>query len=292
MVFAESMSLPGRFLTLGSDRVFVHRSGRRGAPAVVLMHGYFVSHWMWRQILPALAEDHDVIAFDWPGHGESDRPPPDRYRYDAPAFLDTLVGVLDSLEVPKASLVGHSMGGGIALFAAARRPERVTRLAVIDPFVYPFPLPVEGRLTLAPVVGGTLFKVAMSRALIRRVMRRDIYRDPALATEEWVDYLFERINRPGGHDAVLASTRFLAESTAISRSVRAVRAPTLIVWGEDDRLFPASLGRRLQSDVAGSRLEIVPVCGHSPPEERPRELLRLLQPFLRGEAVADPLALV
>jgi pimeloyl-ACP methyl ester carboxylesterase len=124
-------------------------------------------------------------------------------------------------------------------------------------------------------------------------MRRDIYHDPQIASDDWIDYLFERINRPGGHDAIVATTRFLAESTAIMRSVRAVRAPTLIVWGEHDRLFPASNGHRLLSDVAGSRLEIIPACGHSPPEERPRELLRLLQPFLRGEsAAADPLSLV
>ena len=275
------MSLPGRFLQIGPDRVFVHRSGRPGGTPLVLLHGFFASHWEWRHLVAELGEEHDVVAFDWPGYGESDRPSADRFRYDAPAFLDVLIGVLDSLEIPRAILVGHSMGGGLALYAAARRPDRVARLVAIDPLVYPFPIPVEGRVLLTPVVGPALFRGMLTRGLIRRFLRRELYRDPALVTEDHVDYLWERVNRPGGHEAVIATVRFLTEPGIIGRSVRAVRAPTLIVWGEDDRLFPASWGPRLVADLAGSRLELIPECGHSPPEERPRELLELVKPFLR-----------
>jgi pimeloyl-ACP methyl ester carboxylesterase len=287
MVRRESMSLPGRFLTVGAERIFVHRSGRRGAPPLVLLHGYFLSHWTWRHLVPALAEGRDLIAFDWPGHGESDRPSPERFRYDATAFSETLLGVLDGLELERADLLGHSMGGGIALYTAARHPERVGRLAVVDPCVYPFHVPPEARLVLAPFVGAPLLRAMMTRGLIRRVMKRDIYRDPALVTEEWVDYYFERVNRPGGIDAMHATTRFIAEPGAITRSVRAVRSPTLIAWGEDDRWFPVEHGARLQNDIAGSRLEIIPHSGHSPHEERPRELLRVVSSFFRGDVAAD-----
>jgi pimeloyl-ACP methyl ester carboxylesterase len=103
------MSLPGRFLNIGGQRVFYHRSGR-GSP-VVLIHGYLVSHWCWREVIRGLADAHDVIAIDLPGFGESDRPAPTAYRYDAPAFMETVLGVLDALDLTRASLVGHSMGG-------------------------------------------------------------------------------------------------------------------------------------------------------------------------------------
>src|SRR6266567_1854275 len=117
------MSLPGRFLHIGGQRVFYHRTGR-GRP-LVLLHGYMVSHWCWRHVIPALAAEHDVIALDLLGFGESDRPPATEFRYDAAAHMETVLAVLDALGVERAALMGHSMGGAGALYAAARRPERV-----------------------------------------------------------------------------------------------------------------------------------------------------------------------
>src|SRR5262249_59745100 len=100
-----------------------------------------VSHWAWRHVIPSLAGDYDVVAIDLPGFGESDRPSPSEYRYDAPAFAETLIGVLDSLAIERATLVEHSMGGGVALYAAARRPERVERLRPLPAPGHPLPLP-------------------------------------------------------------------------------------------------------------------------------------------------------
>jgi pimeloyl-ACP methyl ester carboxylesterase len=248
---------------------------------VLLLHGYLASHWQFRHIVPDLvAAGREVIAFDWPGFGESDRPDAAEYRYDAAAFLATLVGVLDALGLEKVDVLGHSMGAGIALYAAARRPERIDRLVAIDPLCYDWTVPLEGRLALAPYVGLSLFRAVSTRALVRRTMKRYTYRDPAIVTEDWVDYVWERMNRPGGMEAAVAAMRLVAEPKPIARTVRAVRSPTMIVWGEDDRLFPASHASRLQSDVSGSEVKLIPACGHSPPEERPRELCEVVLPFL------------
>jgi 4,5:9,10-diseco-3-hydroxy-5,9,17-trioxoandrosta-1(10),2-diene-4-oate hydrolase len=76
--------------------------------------------------------------------------------------------------------------------------------------------------------------------------------------------------------------RFVADPAVIAASVRAIRAPTLIVWGERDRLFPAGNARRLETDITGATSTIIPGCGHSPPEERPDELLQVIAPFLRA----------
>src|SRR5262249_6006768 len=134
-----------------------------------------VSHWAWRHVIPSLAGDYDVVAIDLPGFGESDRPSPSEYRYDAPAFAETLIGVLDSLAIERATLVGHSMGGGVALYAAARRPERVERLVLIDALVYPFRIPAEGKIILVPYLGEALFRTLTTRALVRRFLRQHIY---------------------------------------------------------------------------------------------------------------------
>src|SRR5688572_28582467 len=255
------MSLPGRLLTIGGLRVFHHRTGR-GRP-LLLVHGYTMSHYAWRRVIPALADEHDVIAVDLPGFGESDRPDPTEYRYDAAGFMETLLAVLDSLRIERATFVGHSMGGAASLYTAARRPERVERLVLVDPLVYPFAMPPEGRVLGLPFVGDWAFRHLATRGLTRRVMLKQIYGDPSLVTEEWVDYVWERMNRPGGMAAASASLRFVADPGMVTRSVRAVRAPTLITWGEEDRLFPSAWARRLSVDIAGSEVAITPNRGHS-----------------------------
>ncbi len=274
------MSLPGRLLTIGGLRVFYNRSGR-GRP-LVLVHGYSMSHYAWRRVIPALAAEHDVIAIDLPGFGESDRPAPTAYRYDAAGFMDTLLGVLDALHLERAAFAGHSMGAAAALYTAARRPERVERLVLVDPLIYPFALPPEARVVQLPVVGDWAFRALSSRGFIKRFMRKHIYADPAVASEDWVDYVWERLNRPGGLAAAAAALRFVADPSMVARSVRAVRAPTSIIWGEGDRLFPPAWARRVAADIVGAEVTIIPNCGHSPPEERPDEWLAAVLPFLAG----------
>lgn len=278
------MSLPGRLVDVGGLRIYHHRSGKRGATPVVLVHGYMVGHYSLREIIPRLADaGRDVIAPDLPGCGESDRPSPRQYAYDGDAFLGTLLGFLDAIGVERDTLVGHSMGGGIALLAAARHPDRFARVAVIDPAVFQYPLPIEGRLLLAPVVGLPLYKSLFTRGLLQSYLRRQIFKDPALVTREWVDYLWERLNRPGGMEATHAALRYVSDPTIVEQALPRVRAKTRIIWGEDDRLFPSAWASRLAGLIPGAEFHLVKDCGHSPPEEKPDEVMKALLPFLSEE---------
>lgn len=277
------MSLPGRLIDLDGIRVFVHRDGRSSGPPVVLLHGFMLSHWAWRRVIPGLVENgHDVVALDLPGFGESDRPTRREFRYDAGAYAALLVRLFDTLAVERAVLVGHSMGAGIALVAAAEHGERVERLVVVDPLAYTLEVRLEERLILAPIVGEAIFRTMLSRRSIQRFMRRSTYADPAVATDEWVDYVWERVCRPGGLEAAHAALDMVTDPRDIERSLRAVRAPTLIVWGEKDRIFPAHTARRLANEIPHAEVCIIPACGHSPPEERPEDLVRVVLPFLAG----------
>ncbi len=277
------MSLPGRLYSIQGVRVFVHQSGTpaRGKTPVVLLHGWLLSHYMWRHVIGPLAQaGHAVVALDLPGFGESDRPSPASYRYDATAFSDTLLDTLDALGIERATLVGQSLGGAVSLVTAARHPDRVDRLAVIDPVCYPVTLPAEGYAVRLPVVGQFLFRLALARKNIRYVMKRDIYFDPSLVTDDWVDYVWERAQRPGGVEAAHRALEILDDPDVVTHSIGAVRAPTLIVWGENDHLFPVAHGRRLHGQMTGSELRVIPYCGHTPAEEKPEDLLAALLPFL------------
>ena len=273
------MSFPGRFVETSAGRVFVHRSGS-GEP-LVLLHGFLKSHYIFRPVLPRLAATHDVIALDFPGFGESDRPPANRYGYDSPAFAATVVEVLDALKVERAAVMGHSMGGGAALTLAARWPERVSRLVLVCPAVYPLPMPPESALLLS-AFGAFAWRHLVRRADYARIWRGRHVRDPRSVTEEWLDYYWARFNRAGAREASYAALVALSKLNNNSADPLRVRVPTVLIWPEDDRVIPLAQGRRLQRALPGAELRIVPACGHDLFLERPDELLRQIGTFLDG----------
>jgi pimeloyl-ACP methyl ester carboxylesterase len=246
----------------------------------VLLHGFMMSHWYFNNILRQLAETNDVIAIDLPGFGESDRPAPQRYGYDGPAYATTVAQVMDALQIERATVLGHSMGGGAALAIAARRPERVERLVLVSPAVYPLPMPALAKILLQPMLGPFVWSYLFTKGELRRAMLRDHFKDPAPVTDEFVDYYWARFNRAGGRDAAYAAAKMLGSLSDNTADPGRVRAPTLLIWPDEDRMIPTHHARRLSRAIAGATLKIVPACGHNVHLERPDEFLRQLQPFL------------
>ena len=116
---------------------------------MVLLHGFASSIYTWKDVLPALARDHDVVALDLPGFGESDQPAD----LDGALFPALVLGLMDRLGLARAALVGNSLGGAIAVAVAAARPERVTALVLIDSAGFNFA--AEDRPWVLRVAGGT-----------------------------------------------------------------------------------------------------------------------------------------
>ncbi len=275
------MSLPGRLVELPQGRMFVHQEGQ--GPPLVLLHGFLVSHFYFRPILEELARHFEVFALDLIGQGESDHPSPDRFSYRLPALADAVTACLDALSLPRVRLFGHSMGGAVALTLAARHPDRVHRLLLEDAAVYPLPLPLSAKLALVPGIGPILFKRLYSRADLARHFR-SVYQNPSLATDELIDYYWERFNRAGARDACYALLRTLASMPEQNGDIGRVQCPLLIAWGAEDQTTPVELGRRLANELPSARFEVIPGCAHSPHEERPQELLATVLPFLLDRA--------
>jgi|SRR5579883_1228434 len=270
-------------LELSAGRIHVTRGGE--GPPLLLIHGWVVSGLYFRAVRPALEQRYTVYTLDLPGHGDSASPPPDRFAYDLPAFASLVTEAMDALSIPSARVWGHSMGGGVAMTLAARHPERVERLVLEDAAVYPFPFPLKGRLAFLPLVGRSLFtKLYMKRDLVNHL--RSVHLDPRVATDEDVEYFWQRFNRPGAREALYASLTTLHSLTDDNADPANVKAPTLVLWGDSDPTVPPSRAERLAKAIPGARLEIVRACGHSPHEEKPDEALRAILPFLDGEAAA------
>jgi pimeloyl-ACP methyl ester carboxylesterase len=268
------------YQTVEGVRVHIQMAG--SGPPLVLVHGYLVSQRSWAAVLPALAERFTTVALDLPGHGESDRPA--SYPYTLDAFAHTTLGVLDALGLNRIRLCGHSFGGSIALGVAARAPERIERLVAVCPIAYSISFPLEGRIALLPWVGELLFKHLYSRRDLRRYFQSSVYLDPALPTEESLDFYWERFNRPGGRDACYRTLQTLARAeAALETAPPRIHCPVRLVWGAQDRIVPRAHADRLRASLPHPEgLELIEGSGHAPQEERPDAFLAAVLPFLTG----------
>lgn len=277
VAWLEAAGLQARFATVDGRRLRYVRSGV-GRP-VVLIHGFGSSLYTWKELIPGLAGDHDVVALDLPGFGQSDEPP-DLTVDDLPRAV---LGLMDRLQLRRAVLVGNSLGGATAVIVAAHHPERVAALVLLDSAGFeldPGRWPLLVRLAVSPFAG-LLAHLPVERLLVEAALRQVLY-DRRLLTDERVAEYLEAARRPGS----FAAARSLAVSLAgrerlVEDALADVRAPTLVVWGRDDRWIPVRDAARFAGAIAGARELTLARCGHLPQEERPRELLAALREFLR-----------
>lgn len=246
-------------------------------PPVVLLHGFASSVYTWKDVIRALAASHDVIALDFPGFGDSSI----RRPADAAALPGVVLGVLDRLGIARASLVGNSLGGGIAVLVAAEHPARVERLVLIDSAG--FNLEAGDRPWLLRVVGSAAVARALEGAPIRRrlvkVGLRQVFHDDRLVTDERVDEYAAPMMRPGAVTAAAELLRTPIPGTIAAR-VGAVRAPTLVLWGREDAWIPAAHAERFAAAIPGATVRVLDGCGHLPQEEKPAETAAAILEFL------------
>lgn len=246
-------------------------------PPLLLVHGFLVSHKEWRPLLPHLTDRFRCILPDLPGFGASEKPNRGAFPYTREAFAEVLVELLDTLELPSAHLCGHSMGGGIAMTLAADHGERVERMTVIDSASFPFPVPLKGRLPLLPVVGPVVFKKLYRRPVFRDYFRNDVFSGhPGVdlaRVDEYYDDFASREGRDAAYEALRSSVMNLA---SLEPKLRRVQAPTLVLWGDEDRIFPSSLAHRLVNALPNAELQLVESCGHAPNEEYPERTAQAL----------------
>ncbi len=263
----------------------LHYAEMGAGPPLLLVHGLAVSHEEWLPTLPLLAQHFRCIAPDLPGHGKSEKRSPADYAYTREAFADTVADLLSALGIARAHVCGHSMGGGISLVLAADRPEMVDRLVVIDPLSLPNPLPLKGRIPLLPVVGAFFWRQLYKRRLFRAYFTDDVWSGHAGVDLAQVDRYYETFDTADAREATYAALKAtVVDVSSLGPKIARVRAPTLILWGEEDRIFPASLGPRVAREIAGSRLQVIETCGHAPNEEKPAETADLVIEHLLGKA--------
>lgn len=270
-----------RYLVIDGYRLHLLEAGR--GPAVLLLHGFAGSAEDWRPTAEALATmGYRALVVDALGFGRSAKPA------DAPYSLELMAGLyaglLDRLRVERAALVAHSMGGKYALAMALLHPARVATLALVatDGFAEASPLTRAGGL---PLLGPALLWLSARPAMVRLML--------AAAFVEPEAHLSAAILERGRAALVGAENR--RALTALSRRYDAtdltltglrarlgeLRAPTLLLWGEGDRVFPLeTCGRTAAAEIPGAQLLTIPRCGHFPQVEAAHKFRGVLGGFL------------
>src|SRR5580658_241259 len=250
-------------------------------PPLLLVHDYLSSRVAWDDALPSLSQRFQLIVPDLPGFGESEKPPPSRYRYDFDAFSESLVDLIAAVGLGRVSVCGHAMGGAVALTLAAAHADVVDKLILVNPLVYPPRPDALSRIAGIPVLGPLVFKQLYGRSLFRRQLLGKERPGPNGASARRVDHLFELFDVPAAREAAYATMRAMMDTRPLTASVPRVTAPALVAWGRESRRSPVEHGRRLARELGGARFEVFD-CGPSPAEEVPQAFANAVTAFLVG----------
>jgi len=257
-------ALPGEpatatWVTINDTRVRYVDVGQ--GPAVVLIHGFASSLDAWANVIPVLAKSHRVIALDLKGFGWTDRPEGD---YSPHAQAQLVSALMKERGIDSAVVVAHSWGSSVALDFALTEPEKVTRLALYDAWVYEEQLPSFFHLSRAAGVGEVLFGLFYDQRPDERIATA--FFDPLFVSEALVEEVESALSRPGTRAAALAAARGQRFAN-VQGDYKRIDVPTLLLWGRDDIVTPLAIGERLANDLPHARLVVYPRCGHFPMRE-------------------------
>jgi pimeloyl-ACP methyl ester carboxylesterase len=227
-------------------------------PPVVLVHGFASSLENWDAVVPVLVKKHRVIAMDLKGFGWTDRPDGD---YSPWAQAKIVRALMDRRGIDRAAIVAHSWGSSIALALALGAPERVTRIALYDAWVYEDQIPTFFRLARRQGVGELLFGIYYKERPDDRLVLA--FYDPTILNEKLAEDVERSLERPGTVAAALAATRG-QQFAEVEKRYRTIQKPVLLLWGREDVVTTLDFGERLSKELPQARLVVYPKCGHFP----------------------------
>lgn len=269
--------------------LMVYRAGRKGAPPVVLVHGLGQNGAKdWAKLIPALKPDYDILALDLPGFGQSNSR---NQLYTPENYAAVIEAVVKAHFTEPVTLIGHSMGAAVSLQYAADRPERLQRLILVDmagilhATVYAESLMQMGveQATGVDPDGVPVFD-SILRGVLTRIDGLPVPRQLLLQMPSLRGRIFRG-------DPNMIAAYALAEHD-FGPALRAVRTPTLLIWGREDKVAPLRTGQLAASLIPGARLMVLDGIGHSPQLQDPARFNAMVLDELKGRSLGAPYAAV
>ena len=269
-------------LTLPTDAFNIRFIQQGSGPPLILVHGGGTWSYSFRHNICDLSRQYSVYAIDVPGHGYTRPRIPDP-TYDLETVCSNLLRFLDRLNIPKAHMAGHSWGGGFVLDFARRHPKRVDRLILIDSSGVNRWERLEWELLKWPLIGKLLTRLVSAKQ-VRKGLERT-FSNPDRVTAEMVQAIYAPLAMPAIRKAQQAYMRNI-DWRPLGAALPHISHPVLIIWGKHDLYIHVRYGRQMGRCLPNASLIVLDHCGHSPHEEDPQTVNRLILDFLSGDVSA------
>jgi pimeloyl-ACP methyl ester carboxylesterase len=256
-------------------KVHYKETGPLGAPALLLLHGFGSSLQAWDDWSVNLEQKYRVIRLDLPGFGLTGASPD--HDYSEEKDLAILTHFADKLGLDKFSVIGHSMGGKMAWSLAAAQPDRVQALVLMAPDGFPETKDIGTKPYEVPAIMGVI-QYFLPKYLVRKSIE-PAFANSAALNEALVNRYFDMLRAPGVRGAILDRSNQTIYSDPVPR-LKAIKAPTLLIWGEQDQMIPSSNAQSYAGVLLNSTTVLVPQLGHLLQEEQPEKGLAFVMEFL------------
>ncbi len=269
----------GKIIAVDSGKIHYIERGT-GRP-VILIHGFLYNTAMWDRNIHELSKNFKVYAIDLFGWGYSQRLDAKDYSFDR--YSRQVIAFMNALRIPRASLVGQSMGGGISVYTAAHHPERIDRLILVAPAVIPYDLPLDARIFKLPFVGEFMLSLP-GDSLLTDNLKNIFFFDTSRVTDEYAGEVLRPTHIKGTHAGALYMHRYMLVSPVVEKEadmLASMRKPILIVHGRDDRAVPLERSRELVKIWKSAKLVVFDKAGHCPHDEHAERFNRLALDFLK-----------
>lgn len=259
-------------------RIFYREEGT--GPHLLLLHGWTGNSFQWRRMLPELAKTHRVLALDLPGCGRSDKPPADYTIHDYLLYIREFV---NRIGFRPFSLVGTSFGGFLSTRYCLEYPDDVQSLVLLNSSGIRARVHWLFTLSALPVFRYLVpWTLMVPREVVYWVKARVYPRGPA-QRQRLREYRHTTLTLRSwaGLRAAVRSYVSISEQDLVDSRLSEIRCPTLLCWGQEDTALPREIGEVFHRGIRGSRLHIIPGCGHNIPEEKPAEAVLEMERFFR-----------
>lgn len=263
------------FLKVGDINISYISEG--SGDVILFIHGLSGCKEEWEYTIPYFADNYKAIAIDLPGSGHSDKP---LVEYTIDFYSDSVKGFLDEMEIEKAIIVGNSMGGLVSQSLTLKYPEKVDKLILVDSAGIN---PMRGRAqtSLSLNTDAISKQKGFSPAMIKMTKKMLFYK-PCDALDTIIERAISDLKRddhPEAFRAILSSMENIVKAD-LSERLGEINQPTLIVWGENDKLMGPKVAEILEGKIRGSEVVIISECGHCPMLEKPDEFNSFVFSFL------------
>ncbi|MET3699429.1 pimeloyl-ACP methyl ester carboxylesterase [Bacillus oleivorans] len=260
----------------GTELYYEYHRHYNSSETILLIHGFLSSSFSFRQLVPLLKKKYTVISVDIPPFGKSGKTTTFRYSYNNMA--KTVLQLLDFLGIQQTFVIGHSMGGQIALNISHLKPSAIKGAVLLSSSSYLKRMKNSLRYSSYLPFFHHYVKLHLARSGVKENLNRVVH-NAKLIDKEMVDgYMQPFLN----NDIFKALTRMIRdrEGDLPPEILRSIKAPSLLIWGEHDRVVPLDIGKRLQQDLPNSKLIVLKDAGHLVPEEKPEEVYQHIASFI------------